>query len=198
MLVAIKTKRISKISTLNRKGEKIILNIPAAEWVVIESISNPGLLLNSEQIIAEGGQVYSSLWRSDPPFGEKSVKFMRDGFTTTIDATMIEMRTVSDDAILELSKEAADSYDTILQDSEISEYIDSVEALTEKITDVIAGLKSAYVSNKISEEEYKIKSIEAFDSYMSTVTVNASNYFLDVFGIDTNDAQARKILSSRT
>jgi hypothetical protein len=182
MLVAIKTKRITKLSVLNSKKEKIILNIPSSEWVVIENINSPNLLLNKEAIISEGGQVYSSLWRSDPPFGEK-VKFMRSGFSTTTDATYSEIKSVSKDAILEFSTEVAESYDTILQDVEIEEYIDSIRALAESATNKMADLKSAYVSKKIEPKEFKAKSEEAFTDYIEAVAKSSSAYFLDVFEV---------------
>jgi len=191
MLVAIKTRRISKISTLNKKGENIILNIEPGVWTVIEDINNPNLVLNKQEVLNSGGEVYASLWRSTPPFGEK-VAFIRSGFNTTTNATFAEVKSVSKDAILELSKEAADSYDTILQDIEIKGYIDGINALAEKATDTIAGLKSAYDSKRIGKDAFDTKAAAVFNAYIELVNNNSSDYLSKVFGEIIVTATRRK------
>jgi len=180
MLIAIKTRSVTKLLTLNSKKEQIILNIPKSEWIVIEDINSLDLVLNKEEILADGGEVFASLWRSDPPFGEKT-SFIRSGFNTSIVATFAEIKTVSKDAIAELSKEASNSYDTIMQDVEMSEYIESIEVLTEKVTNKIAGYKTAYLAKRIGRDEYEIAISEAYGVYLKSVQANADEYILDVF-----------------
>lgn len=68
MLVAVKTKNLTKVAFLNSKSEKIIANIPAKQWVIIEPITDVSKIANYDAIINDGGEVYSSQWKTTPPF----------------------------------------------------------------------------------------------------------------------------------
>lgn len=188
MNVAINCKGITELLTLNSKGERIILKLPKSEWVIIESVTNPGMILNKEAIIESGGQIYYSEWRSTPPFGDKSVSFIRNGFNTVVKSTFSEIKRVSNDSALELSTESKNTYDTIIQDTRINEYINSVNKITESLTNKVAGLKYELKHKIKNEDEFNSVISSEYATYFENLKTYSDSYLLDVFEVRINYA----------
>jgi hypothetical protein len=160
MLVAIKSKKISKVLTLNNKSERVLINIPLNDWVIIETITNVSSILNYDSITSNGGEVYSSEWRTIPPFGtEGRVKYVRSnnsgGFASAIDVIFSDIKAQSRDAASEKLIDANDVIDKVIQKRESIEIIEYFQKNIEALSNRAAYLKSLKDSGAIDNDSYK-------------------------------------------
>lgn len=184
MLVAVKTKNLTKVAFLNSKSEKIIANIPAKQWVIIEPITDVSKIANYDAIINDGGEVYSSQWKTTPPFGSTKIKMLKSngsgGVSGVIEADFLDIKSVSQDAISEDSRQSNPVVKSSKSDVLEVYFGDKLELMSNGI----ASLKSRLQDGQISQNSYNTNIITLKNDFLADVRDKVHTYISDVFTVD--------------
>lgn len=200
MLVAIKSKKISKLLALNSKNERVLINIPLNEWVVVDSITNVSKILNYDAIISNGGQVYTSLWKTTPPFGrEGQVKYIRStntgGFTVPVIAIFSDLKSQSQDAIAEEALEVSNVVDKAVQNTKSSELVDIFEKNITLLSNRIAYLKAQKDKALISQDTYNTEIVSLTNKLIFDINTKVYDFVGAVIGEDISNLAKNSLIN---
>jgi len=190
MLVAIKTRRVSKIAVSNRKGERVFLEIPTRQWVIIESVTDVSKIINYENIINDDGEVYKSQWRTTPPFGTGTLKYIKrsgDTFLSALDATFSEIKADSEDAAREALSVGNTQFDPIIQEQKDDVLDSTFNRIVENAEKQIAATKYDYTENIIDEDAYAANVSNIAFNLKVDISNAVDQYVLDVYNVNITE-----------
>ncbi|MEK6828799.1 MAG: hypothetical protein AABY15_01645 [Nanoarchaeota archaeon] len=184
MLVAVKTRTLTKVAFLNSKSEKIIANIPARQWIIIEPVTDVSKIANYDAIIRDGGEVYSSQWKTTPPFGTTKIKMLKSngsgGVSGVIDAEFADVKSVSQDAVSEDSNQS----DPVVRSSKTDVLEGYFGDKLELLSNGIASLKTKLQDGEITQDRYNSLVVALRNSFFVDVRDKVNTYISDVFTMD--------------
>jgi len=195
MLNAIRTNKLSQLLILNQKNERVIVNVPPREWVILE-IEDISQVINREIIIADGGQSYVGRWNNQPPFDKEGKAFYLrsnglDGFSITRSAESFEIiKSISPLAALEAQRDSQDdinrlgSFDSIAQKNDSILLANSFQQKLVSNSNRITFLYSQFRLGRITAIEF-FQGVDRINlGFFDELIGDVYNYYDKVIGYD--------------
>lgn len=184
MLVAIYSKKIQKVSTVDSRGVVVNYIIPLNKWSIIETITEKAQIKNAD-IIEEDGEIYVGSWTTTPPFKSTSdplpVYYIPNGSTTGYDGFLYEVIEISKDAKLETSSVSSREYNLGVKNKSLETFTEVIKKKLTHSVDRIGNLKSKKNSGIIDDTQWNSMLAYAFHEMVDSVNDELREYIAGVF-----------------